>query len=519
MQIPSLDTVTKLYTHKTELFFVRLRNSRLAGLNKAIFDLFRSLGEQKKLSFWQNIIIKLKKSRFELLTLPVPARQVITPQLLTSLNADFQVCRDSFPDNFGQLSRTIQTLSEVQEQENVLMDWIDDQCIKNNTLKTCLCLLQSRYVRPVEQMIKEGNKPYRINMEVTSPQGLKNFKFFDRIFFCGSINLFSENQFRNVEFVWRAPRAPKLYFLSFDWIRDNFEPKPTLDVKPNRLLLKVSEVKVPGAKAEENDPQEKNNDEDVDAGDIDFSPVELILPKPSAATNVTYEAICESRLLVLEDGSFLYKEIESSSRIVQFGDQTEIKKIPNKKLATGMPLIVRTEGSGDSIAAVADMLFGEDAESIRSKQDEWKIAFRKKLFFYKTAHEVADALTVLGAPTSNEINVRNWQRNDTIKPKDKNDFKAIMSFSGLESLTEEYWDNARKIDLMHKQAGKKISRLLLDRINDSTRDDLEKYGRIDVEIKGLAGKVSVIRIESILPQIYQVPSSRLNKVLNIEGDH
>lgn len=518
METPSLDAVTKLYNRETELYFVRFRNSRLAGLNKAIFNLFRSLGEQKELFIWPDIIIKLKRIRFELATTPVPPKQIINAEVLTSLNAPLSICQDSFPDTFNQLSYIIQILAELQEQENILMDWIEDQCIKNNSLKTCLCLLQSRHVLPVEHMIQTGNTPHRINMEVTSPQGLKNFKFFDRIFFCGSINLFAENQFRNVEFVWRAPRAPKLYFLSYDWIRDNFEPKPTLDVKANRIPVKVIELKNFETEMDEvNDPQEINNDGVINAGDIDFSPVELILSESSAPTTETHDAICDSRLLSLEDGSFLYKEIESSSRIVQFGDQTEIIKIENKKLETGMPLIVRTEGSGDSIAAVADMLFGENAEIIRSKQDEWKIAFRKKLFFYATAHEVATILTSLGAPTANEINVRNWQRNDTIKPKSKEDFRAIMKFSGLEGLTDMYWDNARKIDLMHKQAGKKISKLLLDKINDSTKGDLEKYGRIDVEIQGLAGKVSVIGIESISPNICQVPSSKLNKVLNIEG--
>jgi len=518
LETPSLNEVTKLYNRKTELYFVRFRNSRLAGLNKAILNLFRSLGEQKGLSIWPEIIIKLKRIRFELATTPVPPRQIINAQLLSSLKALLSICQDSFPNNFDHLAHIIQILTELQEQENVLMDWVENQCIKSNTLKTCLCLLQSKYVHPVEHMIQRRNTPHRINMEVTSPQGLKSFKFFDRIFFCGSINLFAENQFRNVEFVWRAPRAPRLYFLSYDWIRDNFEPKPTLDVEPNRIPIKVIELKISETEMDEkNDYQGIDLDEVINAGDIDFSPVELILSESSAPNTETHDAICNSRLLSLEDGSFLYKEIESSSRIVQFGNQTEIIKIENKKLETGMPLIVRTEGSGDSIAAVADMLFGENAGTIRSKQDEWKIAFRKKLFFYATAHDVSTILTRQGAPTANEINVRNWQRNDTIKPKRKEDFRAIMKFSGLETLTDMYWDNARKIDLMHKQAGKKISKLLLDKINDSTKGDLEKYGRIDVEIQGLAGKVSVIRIESISPNICQVPSSRLNKVLNIKG--
>ena len=203
---------------------------------------------------------------------------------------------------------------------------------------------------------------------------------------------------------------------------------------------------------------------------------------------------------------------KKTSRIVEFNPEPEIRKVQNDQLEPGMPLIVRTEGSGGSIAAVADLLFGKQSEGIRKKQDRWKIAFRQKLFTYSSASDVAEALLSFGAPTSNEINVRNWQRSDTIKPKNYDDFKAIMAFSGLADLTDEYWENAKQIDLMHKLAGKKISRLLLSKINDSSRVALEKYGRIDVQVKGLEGKVSVIRIECILPDIRLVASSELNRV-------
>ena len=474
-------------------------------------------GDQKELFDWPNILTTLKKVRFELATIPLPPKQIITNQLMTQLNKEFRICRASFPYNIKQISRIIKMLTDCQEQENQFISWIQTECIENNNQKICLCLLYSKHVQPVEEVISADKNLSKINLEVSSPRRLKNFTFYDRIIFCGSISLFSENQFKNFEYVWRAPRAPDLYFLSFSWIRDDFEPKPAFDVKPNKIPVRILKVSVGNADAGKEENVQKNEQVKVDIRDIDFSPVEMVPPGSSATGTGYYEAICESRLLILEDGTFIYKEVESLSRIVEFTPQAVIDKIPNRELETGMPLVVRTEGSGDSIAAVADMLFKQEADEIRTKQDNWKIAFRKKLFTYSTLHEVATALTNHGAPTANETNVRNWQRNDTIKPQNKDDFKAIMDFSGVADMTDEYWDNARKIDLMHKKAGKEISKLLLSRINDSSRADLEKYGRIDVEISGLSGKVSVIRIESILPEVYRVPSSQLNVVLNIEG--
>lgn len=514
MEIPSLDTADRFYNQETVLHLVKFDNRKLADLSREISKLFRSLGDQKELSVWPSIIITLKKVRFELATLPLSPKQIITDRLMLQLNNALPVCHDSFPENIEQLSFIIEMLTDFQKQENQFISWIQTECMQNNNGEICLCLLFSKHVQLVEHLINSDKYLSNLNLKVTSPKGLKSYTFYDRIIFCGSVNLFSENQFRNFEHVWRAPRASDLYFLSFNWIRDDFEPKPTFDVKPNKVPVRIQKERVGATCADHGKKIQKNEKIQVDIRDIDFSPVELV-PRGLIATNAGYyEAICESRLLMLEDETFIYKEVESFSRIVEFTPQAEIKKIPTNKLERGMPLVVRTEGSGDSIAAVADMLFGELADEIRSKQEKWKIAFRRKLFTFSTLHEVAIVLTSLGAPTANETNVRNWQRNDTIKPKNENDFKAIMVFSELADMSEEYWKNARQIDLMHKKAGRKISKLLLGRINDTSRTDLEKYGRIDVELSGLSGKVSLIRIEAILPEIYKIPSSQLNKVLH-----
>jgi hypothetical protein len=518
MKFLSLDTADRLYSQDTVLHLVNFTDRKLRTLVEEISRLLRSLGDQKELSVWPSIIQELKKTRFELATLPLPPEKIITGGLITQLKEVLTICRASFPDNLEQLSRIVDLLIGLQYRENQFMNWIRTECLKNKEQETCLCLLRSRYLKIIENFIFADKFLSRLKLKVTSPHDLKESTFFDRIFFCGSINLFSENQFRNFEHVWRSPRAPDLYFFSYDWIRDAFEPKPSFDIEPNMVPVYINKVNVEAYSNEEKRSFHKTEEVKYNPNEIDFSPVELFSSRSSTTGAGHYEAICESRLLALEDGTAIYKEIGRSSRIVEFSAQAVIIKIQNIELETGMPLIVRTEGSGDSIAAVADMLFGEKADEIRSKQEKWKIAFRRKLFTYSSVYDVARVLTSLGAPTANETNVRNWQRNDTIKPHEKDDFKAIMAFAELDEMCSEYWENARKIDLMHKRAGKDISSLLLGKINNYSRVEFEKYGRIDVELNGLSGKISVIRIESILPNTYKVPSSYLNNnnVLSIE---
>jgi hypothetical protein len=515
MEILSLDNADRLYRQETVLHLVKFTDRKIRAIIEEIARLFSSLGDQKDLSVWPRIIQALKKNRFELTTLPLPSEIIVTDGLITQLKEALPICRASFPDNLEQLSRIVELLTNLQERENQFMSWVRAECVKNKDQTICLCLLRSRYVKLLEDFIFADKVLSKLKLKVTSPLELKKSTFFDRIFFCGSINLFSEKQFWNFEHVWRSPRAPDLYFLSYDWIRDDFEPKPTFDIEPNKVPVFIKKVNVDGNKEEKS--LQINEEVKLDPNEIDFSPVDFITSRSSVTGAGHYEEICESRLLTLEDGTAIYKEIGRSSRVVEFSPQATINKIPNMELEAGMPLIVRTEGSGDSIAAVADMLFGEKADEIRGKQEKWKIAFRRKLFTYSSVCEVASVLTSLGAPTAKETNVRNWQRSDTIKPHNEDDFKAIMAFAELAEMCAEYWENARKIDLMHKKAGKKISSLLLEKINNSSRAELEKYGRIDVELSGLSGKVSVIRIESILPDIYKVPSSYLNNIMDIEG--
>jgi len=516
MTPPSILEVEKLYNQKTTLHFVRFSNHKLATLNREITKLFKMLGDERELSFWTSIITTLKKVRFDLATLPVSPEHIIATQLIAQLNKELAICKISFPDSAEHLSKIIDRLLDFKGQENQFLSWIS----KNDTrdiVTEGLCLLSSRQIRLTEDIISVDEKFSARNLIVTSPRELTKFNFFDRIFLCGSISLFAENQFRNHEHVWRSPRAPNLYFLSYDWISENFKPESAFDIPSNKIDVCIVNHSVIETGTTEQAGSYVNAENIIDVGALDFSPADLI----SHALPVTtghFESICEARLLLLEDGTAIYKEVDRSSRTVEFNQKVEIHKVENKKLEPGLSLVVRTEGSGDSIAAVADLLFGEKADQIRSMQEQWKTAFRKKMNSYESIYQVARVMTDLGAPTANETNVKNWQRSDTIKPNNENDFKSIMVFSGLPDIVDDYWKNAQKVLQMHKKAGKEISKLLLSRINDSSMEALEKYGRIDIEIDGLAGKVSVIRIESIMPDIYNVASGQLDKVINIEGE-
>lgn len=510
-EIP-FNVLEKLYTTEAEVNFINFEHRKLQLFNAAFLKLQRSLGEEKEISFWPDTLLSLKKLRFELVALPIPPSIIITSTLLKHLEKTQNFCKSSFPECEVFLGELISKLEDLKEHENYFLEWLKENCISNS----CVCLPSPRHLMLVDMVFKDQKCSVFRDNELVAPGVLKQSCHFDHIYFCGSIKLFSENQYRNFEYVWRSPRAPKLSFLSYAWINDDFKPYPSFDTGSNMVPLHIQKKVIGERLPEEGLEEENENLLRINIGDIDFSPVELV----SSASNYSggyYDFLCDCKMLLLEDGTVIYKELEGRSRIVDTNQGLGIVSIKNTKLAPGDALIVRTGGSGDSVAAVADMLFKEQAGKIRGMQERWKSAFREKMNDFLSINQVVKKLEHLGAPTSNEINVRNWQREETIKPKNKDDFVAIMKFSGLEEFVEEYWENAKLIFQMHIKAGKEISKLLLSRITETKIGELDRFGRTDINIEGLSGTLAIVKVDVVVSETYAVPYSKVDKLVSADG--
>ncbi|MFZ2630535.1 MAG: hypothetical protein WA081_12565 [Desulfosalsimonadaceae bacterium] len=514
--MPVLEDISRLYSLDTSIHLVTFENKKLANLSHAISKLFSSLGEQHNLDFWPGITSSLKKYRYEISILPLPfsSPEILSEDLLKQLTHAIRTCQATFPEQLEQLKDIFNLFKELPDQEHPFMEWIKNKfkAVNENNTVINMCLPAAKYIPVVERFINRHYGFFGLNFNLINPRQLKEFKFYDQVIFCGSTALYSRNQYSNREYIWRSPRSNHLFFLSFSWIADSFIPKPDFDIQPNKITFDIHKEKII-----ESNRGDSFHNEDIDIPaikfeDINISPIDLIPDAAGSAHHHTYDYHCSCKPVFMEDGSFLYKEMESTSRIVAFLPEIKILKIKNEDLEPGKLLIVRTEGSGDSIAAVADMLLGKETEMRRRQQDEWKTAFRKKLYSYPSLFEAAIDLINTGSTKANETNIRNWRSQDTIKPNSYTDFQAILIFSGISENIEEYWANAQKISRTHIMAGHRISKLLLQEINNSSRITLEKYGRLDIELKGVEGKLSIIRIEAVPEYTLTVSASQVNKL-------
>jgi hypothetical protein len=184
-----------------------------------------------------------------------------------------------------------------------------------------------------------------------------------------------------------------------------------------------------------------------------------------------------------------------------------------------MFILLRTSGGGDYIVPVANRILknsGEDVEKIRNLQQEWK--GRLKLAVKcQSLQAVSQNLVKQGSQIAkNELNIRNWMSELSIKPRKEKDFEAILKFIGLRDRCNEFYEAAYLLDTAHRSAGKHIRKLLLQEVCNADLTQLEQLGSMEFELEQAeGGSMTAFRVVDIAPGIHNVPVSKTAHILKI----
>lgn len=91
---------------------------------------------------------------------------------------------------------------------------------------------------------------------------------------------------------------------------------------------------------------------------------------------------------------------------------------------------------------------------LRSQMESWKAPLRE----YYQPYELPRILTSLGAKHAKDYNIKNWKKKDTIRPKDDDDFKALLKFADIPEIEFPTFFNLAKsirsncISIGHKKS-------------------------------------------------------------------
>jgi hypothetical protein len=215
---------------------------------------------------------------------------------------------------------------------------------------------------------------------------------------------------------------------------------------------------------------------------------------PGTGDSVAALDMVQCRLFLLEGelGVFLAADQNASVLTLDL-EERKPKRVLCNYLQEGVFILLRTGGGGDYIMPVADRILATESRSVRECQRLWKSRLRSAVLD-KGLAAACTKLKVLGSKRANELNVRNWIWDRTIKTRDYVDFEAIMQFSGLTDKAQELWQAMRKIDRAHKAAGQVIRRLLLQQVLQSDISQLRKYGTMDFELPQAGGRLTAYRV-------------------------
>lgn len=263
-----------------------------------------------------------------------------------------------------------------------------------------------------------------------------------------------------------------------------------------------------------------NRSETLDDWLPEADAVEMVQQLAKTRPNTDTSDITDARAALLAGGHLVFLESSPSATMLVIDldrEQAPITRLATADIHPGMFLLLRTDGSGDYVVAVADQLLGQRAGPLRQKQRHWKDLLREEVN-RRDLLTIAVRLLDLGSVCADEQNVRNWMSHRTIGTHAREDFDAVMNLVGLQLEAEDYWQSMSEIRRAHQKAGSRIRRLLLERVRDTDLETLEEAGIMEFHLGDAGGgTLTAFRIEKVLAETLQVPPHRIGHPIAMLG--
>ncbi|GCE12504.1 DISARM anti-phage system protein DrmE domain-containing protein [Tengunoibacter tsumagoiensis] len=502
----------KIYTHEVyqEALHVFCQNIR---------SLEKELGEQVYDEYWKELFRELKTFRFTLYAAPTPVNFQST-LLLQILQKKLNDCQNLFPSFWQKLKIVIDSVYTLTNtSDNPLLTKILELMPPEKMRKTVLLLKEDRFALTVEKILQNHSELQ--HLELINKYQLRGAYCYDRILAIGPHYWFPE-------YVFNAPRANEIHYIRYSWVSDTWEVKP-LFIQATTSPTVFDHSMQPVKKSMKNvikGIDEKEHLEQEDIPEINWSSISTKLLK-NISNDRSLETV-PAKLVLLANNHAVFLEASDNTKTLALdlederdenGETQQVKRILVTKLQSGMFLLQRTGGGGDYIVPIANAKLGKNANRYREKQAHWKELLRQKT-------EAADLLTVCvelldegGSENTTEINLRHWLSSKNIRPRNDEDFKAILKLVGLQAEEKMYLEAANKIKAAHKSAGMYLRDLLIKQVAKTDLHEIQKKGYLEIDLPKFSEvSISAFRIEHIEPDSTEVPYSHIGRLTMIKDE-
>lgn len=459
---------------------------------------------------WKDFLYPLQKYQFEQAAAPIAFNGNACSPDVEALKKHLWKCKTLYPGLYLPANEVLDRYIELSCcAENPLLPLLFKLLNGDSYTKTVVVLRESRMIPPVEQLLSANELARRAKV-VTSVQ-LRDLQTYSKMIIIGLPAWFPE-------YIFSAPRSTETHILHYNWVKSKWRPLPVFPGSSGALVTLEEHTYTEDGII---DIEDEDEAETVDPKEVltPFNWVEVSRNIRREYAVYPHQECVEARLLLLEGRTLgVLLDSESKAFVIDLQEETSSKvaRVMVTDIEPEMFVLLRTSGGGDYIATLADRLLGANAASVRDRQRAWKTLLRRTVS-NSGLQSMSRLLTRHGSQRAqNELNIRNWMSQETIRPRDNEDFDAILRSVGLINRRLEFYEAASRLDSAHRTAGKQIRELLLKKVLSSDLTRLEQMGRMDFELSSAnGGSMTAFRVVEIAPQTFRVPLARLSHTFTI----
>jgi hypothetical protein len=504
LRLPSLDCTSELYETQS---YVRIDTSivRNVELTKAVRLLryFKQRADKYNDSELNAFCRILSKYQYAYTSAPLSSQHpdIYDAQAFSYVTHLSQRFRVLYPDIAYEGIAVVSAFRAlVERNDNELLDTIRGIMSRlDQELRIAVLLNATSFIKPVEHVLYSQIPSVRL--AIVSPTMIRRPECFDYLFIVGPAHRFPE-------YVLSAPRAPDVYIVRYDAIRDAWRQRDAFlrPIRSSGSSILVSERSI--------DIGDDTIDESP--GDTDLTVIHRYERADASTDN--FENV-EARPYLLAGNWMVLLETDPAASVLGIdldNDEKLVERIPVGDVLPGMFVLLRTEGGGDYVVQMADQIMGSHASEQRRVQQHWKELLRLQVRRQGLAR-VTQLLTEHGAIRANEQNIRNWSSPRSIRPNDRRDFSAIMNLIGLALQDEHYWHLMGLIRQAHTLAGNQIRKKLLSQVEKVDPAELAQAAMMDFQLPGVdGGSITAFRVERAISQHFRVSASRLDRPFRVD---
>ena len=490
MTANALERVDELHEFAAtrEIGSLRVNSAAFTEFHAAARDLARTVKDVEDEAI-VDMSYTVERLRFAAASTPLPFDDPLLTQVardtISRATTWIRTARPSLVPIVDQIHRAVEML--VATNENPLLSELEAALAGSSLKRVALVLPGSKLVSAAAQVVA-SRSTLATRVTVLTPIALRSENTrFEAIYLLGPISWYPP-------YVVTAPRAPRIITVSYDCL-------------PNRLVATPSFV---GGTTSQGVDFGRTPD-DTWPG-LNWTVLEREARRRFGDAD-SHDSV-SARLHKLHGGFAVYLDVADRSILsieTAIDGRRHPRRTPTTELRSGTLIVLRTEGGGDYIRPVADMLLGARASQLRARQTDWKSRLRKAVAATSLIETAVDLIDY-GSPRADEQNVRNWMSPANICTQDQSDFAAIARLVGLAPQTEQLWRMMGEIRKAHLRAGALIRRRLLHQIAAMDSDEIEIAGRVDFTLpEAEGGRLTAFRIEAVAPTVALTPWARVGR--------